>query len=68
MRPAPKTKTAQVTASLAGGTTGSPEAQRNCVVGLPGSSLPVEWHLHKVFAKLAIGSRRELQAALAQRG
>jgi DNA-binding CsgD family transcriptional regulator len=28
----------------------------------------VEWHLHKVFAKLGIGSRRELPAALAQRG
>ena len=32
------------------------------------SSRTVEWHLRKIFAKLGIGSRRELQAALAQLG
>lgn len=31
------------------------------------STRTVEWHLHKIFAKLGIGSRRELDAALAQR-
>jgi DNA-binding CsgD family transcriptional regulator len=31
------------------------------------SARTVEWHLGKVFTKLGIGSRRELQAALAQR-
>jgi DNA-binding CsgD family transcriptional regulator len=32
------------------------------------SARTVEWHLRKIFAKLGIGSRRELHAALAQRG
>ena len=32
------------------------------------SARTVEWHLGKIFAKLGIGSRRELDAALAQRG
>ena len=32
------------------------------------SARTVEWHLGKVFAKLGIGSRWELRAALAQRG
>ena len=32
------------------------------------SARTVEWHLRKIFAKLGIGSRRELPAALAQLG
>ena len=32
------------------------------------SARTVEWHLGKVFGKLGIGSRRELDAALASRG
>jgi DNA-binding CsgD family transcriptional regulator len=32
------------------------------------SARTVEWHLHKIFAKLGIGSRRELHAALAGLG
>ena len=32
------------------------------------SARTVEWHLRKIFTKLGIGSRRELPAALAQRG
>jgi DNA-binding CsgD family transcriptional regulator len=32
------------------------------------SARTVEWHLSKIFAKLSIGSRRELHAALASRG
>jgi DNA-binding CsgD family transcriptional regulator len=32
------------------------------------SARTVEWHLGKIFAKLGIGSRRELQAALAGPG
>ena len=32
------------------------------------SARTVEWHLRKIFAKLGIGSRRELDAALAQLG
>jgi DNA-binding CsgD family transcriptional regulator len=32
------------------------------------SARTVEWHLGKIFAKLGIGSRRELDAALAERG
>jgi len=32
------------------------------------SARTVEWHLGKIFAKLGIGSRRELEAALAQCG
>jgi DNA-binding CsgD family transcriptional regulator len=32
------------------------------------SARTVEWHLRKIFAKLGIGSRRDLQAALAQLG
>jgi hypothetical protein len=30
------------------------------------SGRTVEWHLRKIFTKLGIGSRRELDAALAQ--
>ena len=32
------------------------------------SARTVEWHLHKIFTKLGIGSRRELEVALAHRG
>jgi DNA-binding NarL/FixJ family response regulator len=32
------------------------------------SARTVEWHLRKIFTKLGIGSRRELDAALAQLG
>jgi DNA-binding CsgD family transcriptional regulator len=32
------------------------------------SARTIEWHLRKIFAKLGIGSRRELRAALAQLG
>ncbi len=32
------------------------------------SARTVEWHLRKIFAKLGIGSRRELQAAMTQLG
>ena len=32
------------------------------------SARTVEWHLHKIFAKLGIASRHELKAALAERG
>jgi DNA-binding CsgD family transcriptional regulator len=32
------------------------------------SARTVEWHLHKMFAKLGIGSRRELRQALADLG
>ena len=32
------------------------------------SARTVEWHLGKIFAKLGIGSRRELPAALAELG
>jgi DNA-binding CsgD family transcriptional regulator len=32
------------------------------------SARTIEWHLGKIFAKLGIGSRRELDAALAQHG
>jgi len=32
------------------------------------STRTVEWHMRKVFAKLGIGSRRELNGALAQLG
>ena len=32
------------------------------------SARTVEWHLHKIFTKLGIGSRHELKAALAERG
>jgi DNA-binding CsgD family transcriptional regulator len=32
------------------------------------SARTVEWHLRKIFAKLEIKSRRELDGALAQRG
>jgi len=32
------------------------------------SARTIEWHLGKIFAKLGIGSRRELDAALAQCG
>ena len=32
------------------------------------SARTVEWHLSKIFAKLSIGSRRELHAALASPG
>jgi len=32
------------------------------------SARTVEWHLRKIFTKLAIGSRRELHVALAQLG
>ena len=32
------------------------------------SSRTVEWHLHKIFTKLGVGSRRELHAALEQLG
>jgi DNA-binding NarL/FixJ family response regulator len=32
------------------------------------SARTVEWHLRKIFTKLGIGSRRELDAALAKHG
>ena len=32
------------------------------------SARTVEWHLHKVFTKLGISSRRQLRAALAKDG
>ena len=32
------------------------------------SARTVEWHLHKIFTKLGIGSRQQLHLALAQRG
>jgi ATP/maltotriose-dependent transcriptional regulator MalT len=32
------------------------------------SARTVEWHLRKIFTKLGIGSRRQLDAALAQLG
>jgi ATP/maltotriose-dependent transcriptional regulator MalT len=32
------------------------------------SARTVEWHLHKIFTKLGIGSRQQLHVALAQRG
>jgi DNA-binding CsgD family transcriptional regulator len=46
------------------------EGHTNTAIGgrLYISGRTVEWHLHKIFAKLGISSRNELREALTERG